>query len=170
MLEVSLVCEVRKPYSGWIGRTVKFSFKVGGIRAFECLLEPLDGFSEQYDALAADVRKLNQKLKREEFVVHARVKFLERVRQIIFVDVPSEPTSAAYELGNTLGPGNRHWRRAKLFQRFRIFFRFSKADRIIIYAWINDERTLRTAGGRNDAYATFASLLRRGIPSPIGAS
>ena len=123
-----------------------------------------DGFREQFERLVAGVAELKQKLPREEFVVHPKAKFLERVRQIVFRDVPSDPASLAYELGNTLGPDNRHSRRAKFFQRYRLFFRFSQKDSMIVYAWLNDETTLRAKGARNDVYATFAASLRRGNP------
>ena len=42
-----------------------------------------------------------------------------------------------------LGPGNRHWFRAKFHGRYRLFFRFSAGQKIIIYAWVNDEQSLR---------------------------
>ena len=35
-------------------------------------------------------------------------------------------------------------------------------DRIIIYAWVNDEKTMRKSGGRSDLYAIFSSRLRNG--------
>jgi toxin YhaV len=55
-------------------------------------------------------------------------------------------------------------RRAKFLGRFRLFFRYSSKDRVIIYAWVNDQNTLRKAGGRNDPNAIFNSLLRKGRP------
>lgn len=123
-----------------------------------------DGFREQFDGLVNAVAELKATLKPEEFVVHPRAKFLKRVRQIVFQDIPSAPQSRAYELGNTLGAQNRHWRRAKLFERFRIFFRFSKSDRLIVYAWINDDKSLRTRGARNDVYGAFAARILKGDP------
>lgn len=35
----------------------------------------------------------------------------------------------------------RHWFRAKFFQQYRLFFRYHRAQRIIVYAWVNDEQT-----------------------------
>jgi len=44
----------------------------------------------------------------------------------------------------------------KFFQRrFRLFFRYDLASKIIVYAWVNDSRTLRTYGSASDAYAVF---------------
>jgi toxin YhaV len=50
----------------------------------------------------------------------------------------------------------------KFLGRFRLFFRYSSKDRVIIYAWVNDKNTLRKAGARNDPYTIFNSLLRKG--------
>jgi toxin YhaV len=35
---------------------------------------------------------------------------------------------------------------------------------VVIYAWVNDENTLRKAGGSNDPYEVFGGLLRKGRP------
>ncbi len=35
---------------------------------------------------------------------------------------------------------------------------------MIVYAWVNDEDTLRTYGSRTDAYAVFARVLETGNP------
>ena len=75
------------------------------------------------------------------------------------------PTHARYKLGNTLGTQNRHWRRCKegLPPRYRLFFRFSSSDRVCVYAWLNDESTLRKAGSKTDVYAAFKHLLDKGL-------
>lgn len=74
-------------------------------------------------------------------------------------------------MGHSLGPDCAHWRRVKrgLPQRYRLFFRFSsQSARIIVYAWLNDEATLRKAGAKTDVYAVFQRMLRRGeVPSDI---
>jgi toxin YhaV len=45
-----------------------------------------------------------------------------------------------------------------------LFFRFHTASRTIIYAWLNDENTLRKAGSQTDPYAVFHRMLERGAP------
>jgi len=35
---------------------------------------------------------------------------------------------------------------------------------VIVYAWLNDDRTLRQEGARTDPYAVFARMLGRGQP------
>lgn len=95
----------------------------------------------------------------------ANAKLLVALAGLMFETIPADPTRNEYRQGNTLGPQHRHWFRAKFGrQRFRLFFRYSAASRIIIYAWVNDSETLRTRGARTDAYAVFSSMLKRGNP------
>lgn len=35
---------------------------------------------------------------------------------------------------------------------------------VIVYAWINDERTLRKSGSRTDPYRVFRAMLEAGDP------
>ncbi len=63
-----------------------------------------------------------------------------------------------------MGGNYRHWRRAKIGQRFRLFFRFDSKTKIIIYAWVNDNKMLRSSGSKNDPYIVFQRMLDRGHP------
>lgn len=95
----------------------------------------------------------------------ANTKLLRALSRLLFEIIPEDPTRPEYRLGNTLGPGGRHWFRAKFGrQRFRLFFRYDSRAKIIVYAWVNDSTTLRTYGSKSDAYAVFASMLRAGNP------
>jgi toxin YhaV len=120
-------------------------------------------FSETFDALVAEVAKLHS-AGSEGYKQHPKTKLLKWILDLIEVEIPRDPGAAEYSLGNTLGPEHRHWRRAKFLGRFRLFYRYSSRDRVIIYAWMNDENKLRKAGGRNDPYTIFNSLLRKGRP------
>jgi toxin YhaV len=95
---------------------------------------------------------------------HPKAKRLKRTLDLILVEIPRHPNGAEYQLGNTLGPAYRHWRRAKFLGRFRLFFRFSSAQKVIVYAWVNDETTLRKAGAHSDPYRVFTQRLREGNP------
>ena len=35
---------------------------------------------------------------------------------------------------------------------------------MIVYAWVNDQQTLRAAGSQSDPYAVFEKMLGRGQP------
>jgi len=120
-------------------------------------------FSESFDALVADVARLRAADPRG-YIQHPKTKLLKRIIDLIEIEIPRDPGAAEFSLGNTLGPSHRHWRRAKFLGRFRLFFRYSSKARVIIYAWVNDENTLRKAGGRNDPYSVFSRLIRKGDP------
>ena len=88
---------------------------------------------------------------------NANVKLYAALGKLMLETIPSDPARDDYRQGNAMGPHFRHWRRAKIGRRFRLFFRYDSRTKVIVYAWLNDEKTLRTAGSRNDPYvATFA--------------
>lgn len=70
----------------------------------------------------------------------------------------------------TLVEDYRCWFRAKFFGRFRLFFRYDSRSRIIVYAWVKDERTLRQRGGNSDPYEVFRRMLASGNPPNDGAA
>jgi len=63
-----------------------------------------------------------------------------------------------------MGPDNRHWFRATFHGRYRLFFRFSTQQKIIVYAWVNDDASLRKAGSKTDPYRVFKTMLESGDP------
>jgi toxin YhaV len=104
------------------------------------------------------------------YVHHERAKLLKSVYDSIEKDVPSNPDDPKFRLGKTLGDRFTDWRRVKhgLPPRYRLFFKFTSARRKIVYAWLNDERTLRKKGARTDVYEAFKRMLRRGsVPDTV---
>lgn len=95
---------------------------------------------------------------------NANVKLFDALTTLILEVVPSDPNRDEYRQGNTMGPAFRHWRRAKIDRRFRLFFRFDSKTRIIIFAWVNDEHTLRSSGAKTDPYIVFQKMLKSGHP------
>jgi toxin YhaV len=120
-------------------------------------------FAEPFDELREAVEEL-QRTHPDSFAEHPKAKLLKRVLQLILKEIPRDPNATEFQLGNTLGPAHRHWRRAKFLGRFRLFCRFSSAHRAIIYAWVNDESSLRKAGSRTDPCALFQKRLRQDRP------
>jgi toxin YhaV len=120
-------------------------------------------FDKAVQSLEADVARAASD-RPDTFTAHPKAKLLARINQLVFEEIPRDPNANAFGLGNTLGAAHRHWRRAKFLQRFRLFYRFDSTSRIIIYAWINDENTLRKAGSRSDPYAVFKKRLDDGDP------
>src|ERR1700674_96352 len=124
----------------------------------------------QYPLFENQLRKLTEAVQQlsisqpDTYGGHPKTKLLATIYRIITESIPRDPNAPEFRQGDTLGPDNRHWFRAKFHQRFRLFFRFSTKDRVIVYVWINDEFTLRKAGSKTDAYAVFKSMLNAGDP------
>jgi toxin YhaV len=95
---------------------------------------------------------------------HPKSKLLATIYRYVAEIIPRDPNAPEFRQGDTLGPDNRHWFRAKFHQRYRLFFRFSTKDKVIVYVWVNDEFTLRKAGSKTDVYAVFKSMLDAGDP------
>jgi toxin YhaV len=90
---------------------------------------------------------------------------LKRIHYNI-INVSDDPSRKEYWLGKTLGDEYTGWRRVKMFERYRLFFRFFDSFEEIFFAWLNDESTLRKKGGASDVYKVFRSMLDRGeIPN-----
>ncbi|MBV9569729.1 MAG: type II toxin-antitoxin system YhaV family toxin [Alphaproteobacteria bacterium] len=100
----------------------------------------------------------------KNFHTNANVKLFAALSRLIFETIPADPVRAEYRQGNTLGPEYRHWFRAKFLGRFRLFFRYDTRATLIVYAWVNDERSLRQSGGRSDPYEVFRRMLKSGTP------
>ena len=120
-------------------------------------------FEQQFCRLVEHVESLAAKNPagyREE----PATKLLATVNRYVREIIPRDPTAAEFRQGNTLGKDNRHWFRAKFHERYRLFFRFSSKEKVIVYAWVNDEHTLRKAGSKTDPYAVFRTMLEAGDP------
>ena len=111
---------------------------------------------EQVDALA----KKSPATYREE----PATKLLATINRYIRETIPRDPNAPEFRQGNTLGKDNRHWFRAKFHERYRLFYRFATKEKVIIYAWVNDEKTLRKAGSKTDPYTVFRGMLEAGDP------
>ncbi len=110
-----------------------------------------------HDCLIEQLRNLEaavQRAKKQDtqgFAANANVKLFNALAQLMLETVPSGPDREEYRQGNTMGAAFRHWRRAKIGRRFRLFFRFDARSRVIIFAWVND--------------GVFHKILERGHPA-----
>lgn len=91
-------------------------------------------------------------------------KVLAWLTRAIFDEIPRDPTLKEYRQGHTLGKGNTHWFRDKYAGQFRLFFRYDSRAKVIIFAWANDENSLRARESKDDAYAVFRRMLSSGNP------
>jgi toxin YhaV len=89
----------------------------------------------------------------------ANAKLLANTVELALKRIPQDPTLPRYRQGDTLGKAYKHWFREKFSNgRFRLFFRYDLASKVIVYAWVNDSNTLRTYGSASDAGAKASRL------------
>ena len=133
-------------------------------------LYAFEPFAERLAALTEEVERLRAR-DPEGYRRHPTTVLLASVYKAITETVPTNPDHPQFRVGHSLGPQYGHWRRVKrgLPPRYRLFYRFgSKPVPIIVYAWLNDEATLRKSGAKTDVYAVFQRMLAHGeVPSDI---
>jgi toxin YhaV len=120
-------------------------------------------FDQQFQQLEDRVQSLTRK-QPVHYKDQPAAKLLAAVHRLVFELIPRDPNAAEFRQGNTLGPDNRHWFRAKFHQRYRLFYRFSSRDKIIVYGWMSDELSLRKSSSKTDPYHVFGDLLKAGDP------
>ncbi|ULH15514.1 type II toxin-antitoxin system YhaV family toxin [Deinococcus sp. KNUC1210] len=120
-------------------------------------------FVAQLKALKAEVERLKAK-DPQGYLKKNASKRLAAITHLIFEVIPQDPTRPEYRQGHTLGAAYSHWFRVKFFSQYRLFFRFDQVARIIVYAWVNDENSLRAYGSPTDAYRVFSNRLSSGTP------
>ena len=127
-----------------------------------------------HDCLIDQLRKLNQAIQRAKrndpagFASNANVKLFQGLSRLMLEVIPQNPSEDEYRQGNTLGARYRHWRRARIGRRFRLFFRYDAKAKVIVYAWVNDQRTLRSSGSKTDRTRYSPECSCGGIRPTIG--
>ena len=120
-------------------------------------------FLNQFEELITTVENLRQK-NPETYRSKNATKRLAAIAKLAFEIIPADPTRREYRQGSTLGEDYKHWFRAKFFQQYRLFFRYHQRSKIIVYAWINDDKSKRAYGSKTDAYRVFQKMLNSGNP------
>ena len=131
------------------------------INSWRIYAHPL--FTSQLEELTNKVESLRQKYP-QEYKKKNATKRLAAINKLAFEIIPQDPTRKEYRQENTLGKEYKHWFRAKFFQQYRLFFRYHQQQKIIVYAWVNDEKSKRAYESKTDAYLLFKKMLKSGNP------
>jgi toxin YhaV len=117
-------------------------------------------FAQQYSELKAEVKRLKAALDPDTFVQHPQVKPLVAVMEGIKEHIAADPYASRFALS---GPLRRYGRLKGLGlpDRYRLFFRpfEAKGQRLLLILWLGFPRK---DGDRNDCYAVFSQMVRRG--------
>ncbi|WP_010312495.1 type II toxin-antitoxin system YhaV family toxin [Synechococcus sp. CB0101] len=117
-------------------------------------------FARQYADLKREVRRLKQELDAEAYGRHPQVKLLAAVMLGIKEHIAADPYAARFALS---GPLRRYGRLKGLGlpDRYRLFFRPFEAQgrRVLLILWLGFPRK---EGDRDDCYAVFSRMVRRG--------
>lgn len=125
------------------------------VNGWQLFAHPL--FLDQIEKLAGTVETVEKARQKDPHTWRksANAKLLAAIRQLVFETIPQDATRPEYRQGGTLGDARKHWFRAKFGGgRFRFFFRYSSSAKVIVFAWVNDENTLRNYGSKSDAVGT----------------
>lgn len=120
-------------------------------------------FLNQLEELTEQVEVLHKK-DPENYTKKNAAKRLAAILKLAFDIIPQDPTLSDYRHGKTLGKDHKNWFRAKFFQQYRLFFRYHLEQKVIVYAWVNDEKTKRAYESKKDAYKVFEKMLDSGHP------
>ncbi|MEA5418283.1 type II toxin-antitoxin system YhaV family toxin [Spirulina sp. CCNP1310] len=131
------------------------------INGWNIFAHPL--FLKQFEELVAQVEHLRRKFP-QDYQKNNATKRLAAIAKLAFEIIPQDPTRNEYRQGSTLGDDYKHWFRAKFFQQYRLFFRYHQESKIILLAWVNDEKSKRAYESNTDAYRVFRKMLESGHP------
>ena len=112
---------------------------------------------DQLEALHGQVAALREN-DPTTYVNKNAAKQLAALVKLIFEIIPQNPERPEYQSASTLGEGHRNWFSAQFFQQYRLYFRYHRESRIIVYVWFNDEDPERADGSADDAYREIRYL------------
>ena len=131
------------------------------IHGWKIFAHPL--FLQEVEELLTQVEQLREKHPLDYQKKNA-TKRLAAIAKLAFDVIPQDPTRRDYRQGTTLGDEYKHWFRAKFFQQYRLFFRYHQQSKIIVFVWVNDQKSKRAYDSKTDAYRVFQKMLESGHP------
>jgi len=91
-----------------------------------------------HDCLVNQLARLRRAVRRAQrsdpagSASNANVKLFRALRRLMLDIIPQDPSRDEYRQGVTLGPRYRHWRRARIGKRFRLFFRYDSKAKVFV--------------------------------------
>src|SRR3569833_2422227 len=120
-------------------------------------------FLAQIEALAQQVEAFKQQDPVGDVKKNA-ARRLAAVTKLALDIIPQDPARSEYRQGSTLGDEHKHWFRAKFFQQYRLFFRYHASSKMIVFACVNDDDSMRVYFCCYDAFRVFLKILNSCLP------
>lgn len=121
-------------------------------------------FNEQWVELSHRVRTLKTKLTKEEFIKHPDAKLLKALDIGIKEKIPQDPFASYFVLQKPLQKYGR-LKKMGLPERYRLFFRAFKEQKIIVILWLGFPRK---EGDKKNCYQVFSKKVMNGdLPESI---
>jgi hypothetical protein len=117
------------------------------IHGWRTFLHPL--FEKQLEKLTRHVERL-ESLEPKGYAAHPAAKILATINYYIREAIPRNPDGEEFRT-----PG--HWLQARFHGRYRLFYRISREQRVIVYVWIGNDHNSRTG-----PLGAFRAMLERG--------
>lgn len=116
-------------------------------------------FNKQFLELTREVENLLDKVPRDKYLVHPKVKMLKALLEAIKNKIPSDPFASHFVLQKPLEKYSR-LKKMGLNERYRLFFKVYKEQKIIIILWLGYPRK---DGDKNDCYTVFKKMVSNGV-------
>lgn len=116
------------------------------------------------DELTAVVAK-EKKRDPEHYRQSPQARLLARIYRSIMQQVPGDPQQASFHQGSSWGHSCQEWKRAKLGDRYRLFFKHLKDDNVIIFSWIASEISAGSYLKQMDAHRLLRMTRQTPVPS-----
>lgn len=123
-------------------------------------------FGKQRRDLQAEVHQLKQSLPPDKYLKHPTVKLYAAIMIAIKEKIPLDPHASHFALTGALKKYGRV-KKMGLPERYRLFFRVLKTpeQNAIFILWLGYPRK---EGDRNDCYAAFGRMVKRGeVPETL---
>jgi toxin YhaV len=115
-------------------------------------------FNKQWVELRNRVKILKNDLSKEEFIKHSDVKLLKALNIGIKEKIPQDPFASHFILQKPLQKYGR-LKKMGLPERYRLFFRAFKEQKIIIILWLGFPLPF---GEKKDCYEVFTKTVKNG--------
>ena len=106
---------------------------------------------DQLEALHGQVAALRENAP-TTYVNKNAAKQLAALAKLVCEVIPQNSERPEYRRASSLGEGHRNWFSAQFFQQYRLYFRYHRESKIIVFVWLNDEDPDRANGSADDAY------------------